>query len=142
MDTETPAPSDPAITPDDETHIAVFCPIIALLTADINRPICLVAFVLVAFLSQLSVPLEDVLTKMRGIDWPANFLFIASTCSCMIVGLRLTWGGIRYSWASANVLVPLIVGVVGIAISLVYEAKWASHPTIKGVRKFLFNTWG
>ena len=56
-----------------------------------------------------------------------NFLIIASSTSCAIA---LTWGGIRFPWSSANILVPLILGLVGIIAFLVYEATLAKHPIV------------
>ena len=59
-----------------------------------------------------------------------NFLIIASSTSCAIA---LTWGGIRFPWSSANILVPLILGLVGIIAFLVYEATLAKHPIVSSL---------
>ncbi|CDO74565.1 hypothetical protein BN946_scf184771.g1 [Trametes cinnabarina] len=56
-----------------------------------------------------------------------NFLVIAST-TCIVLGL--TWGGIKFPWSSAKVLVPLIVGLVGLAFFILYEAMWAKNPIV------------
>lgn len=44
--------------------------------------------------------------------------------------IALTWGGIQYSWASANVLVPLVLGLAGLALFGYYEARVAEHPIV------------
>jgi hypothetical protein len=44
--------------------------------------------------------------------------------------IALTWGGIQFPWSSARVLVPLILGLLGLAGFLVYEAKLAQHPIV------------
>lgn len=47
------------------------------------------------------------------------FLLVASLCSFLIA---LTWGGVSYAWISWHTLVPLIMGVIGLCIFVLYEA--------------------
>ena len=56
-----------------------------------------------------------------------NILVIGSTTSAL---LALTWGGIQYPWDSAHVLVPLIIGFVGIFAWVLYEIMVPLEPTI------------
>lgn len=56
-----------------------------------------------------------------------NFLIISSSSAVIIA---LTWGGVRYPWASVHVLVPLIIGILGIALFFMYEAKFAKNPLV------------
>ena len=56
-----------------------------------------------------------------------NILIIGSSTSAL---LGLTWGGIQYPWNSAQVLVPLIVGFVGIFAWVIYEVLVPVEPTI------------
>ena len=42
----------------------------------------------------------------------------------------LTWGGIRYPWSSVHVLVPLVLGIVLMAIFFVYECFVVAEPTM------------
>lgn len=44
--------------------------------------------------------------------------------------LGLTWGGVQYPWSSARVLVPLILGFVGIICFMIYEALVPMEPTV------------
>ena len=37
----------------------------------------------------------------------------------------------QYAWNSAATLVPLILGVVGLAITIVYECRLAKHPFLQ-----------
>lgn len=37
----------------------------------------------------------------------------------------------RYPWTSPNVLVPLILGFVGMALFMVYEALVAKEPLVR-----------
>ena len=56
-----------------------------------------------------------------------NFLVITSTIACTI---GLTWGGITAPWGSAKVLVPLVLGLVGLGVFIAYEATLAHYPLV------------
>lgn len=56
-----------------------------------------------------------------------NSLIMASSISCM---LAITWGGVQFAWTSPRTMVPLIIGVIGLALSLVYEAWIPSQPSV------------
>jgi hypothetical protein len=56
-----------------------------------------------------------------------NFLVIASTVAYTI---GLTLGGITAPWGSVTVLVPLVLGLVGLRVFVVYEATLAKHPLV------------
>nr|VWP00177.1 Polyketide synthase/peptide synthetase [Ganoderma boninense] len=63
-------------------------------------------------------------------DWSGNGIIILST---VLVLLGLTWGGIRFPWASPQVLVPIIIGVLGIVLFFVAERFWLKGQTIPDV---------
>jgi len=44
--------------------------------------------------------------------------------------LGLVWGGNSYAWSSAAVLVPLIVGIVGLVIWYFVELRVVEYPTV------------
>ncbi|EKM52350.1 uncharacterized protein PHACADRAFT_198411 [Phanerochaete carnosa HHB-10118-sp] len=50
--------------------------------------------------------------------------------SSIAVVLALTWGGVQYPWSSAQILAPLIIGLPGLLLFLLYKAKVAKHPMI------------
>lgn len=56
-----------------------------------------------------------------------SFLIISSTTGCIIA---LTWGGIVFSWSSDHILIPLVLGICGMVIFLVYEARYAYDPIV------------
>ena len=56
-----------------------------------------------------------------------NFIIIAGA-TLAITGL--TFGGIRFPWDSAQVLAPLIIGLVLMAFFFFYESKFAEYPCI------------
>ncbi|KAH9848461.1 hypothetical protein C2E23DRAFT_862664 [Lenzites betulinus] len=52
------------------------------------------------------------------------------TASTVLIFLAITWGGLRYPWSSTQVLVPLILGVLGMLSFFVIERYWLKGPTI------------
>ncbi|KAH8101534.1 MFS general substrate transporter [Cristinia sonorae] len=94
----------------------------------LNLPLCGIACGVVVLFLNLPTPQGHFWKKLSQIDWLGNIIIIASTTSCM---LALTWGGIRLPWASAQVLVPLVLGVVGLGVSLFYEFKYPIKPTVR-----------
>ncbi|KAJ7709506.1 MFS general substrate transporter [Mycena rosella] len=94
----------------------------------LNLPLCVITTITVAFFLNLHTPRGNMWEKLLKVDWMEHSYI------CLI-GLLYSWpsGGGSASWSSATVLAPLIVGFVGLGISLVYEAKWAAQPTIPAV---------
>jgi MFS family permease len=93
----------------------------------LNLPISLVGSLLVVHFLDLPTPPGNYGDKFRRMDWMGNLLVIASTIACTI---GLTWGGTTAPWGSATVLVPLVLGVVGLVVFKAYEATIASHPLV------------
>lgn len=54
-------------------------------------------------------------------------IFVAASTATI---LGLTWGGVSYSWSSYKVLVPLILGIAGMAAFLYIEKRFVKHPTV------------
>ncbi|KAG8899736.1 hypothetical protein FRB99_006465 [Tulasnella sp. 403] len=97
------------------------------LSGDMNLPLCGIAIVLVFFFLDVKVPRTDFGTKMRSMDWIGNALVIVATTISVVA---LTWAGVKYPWSSYRVLVPLILGLAGLAAFLFYEAKFATDPVV------------
>ncbi|KAF8058199.1 MFS general substrate transporter, partial [Lyophyllum atratum] len=93
----------------------------------LNLPLCAIALSVVTLFLHLKTPTESFRAKFFKIDWIGNAIIISSACSCM---LALTWGGTQFPWSSYQILVPLILGIAGLVFALVYEARWASKPTV------------
>nr|GAT46162.1 predicted protein [Mycena chlorophos] len=108
----------------------------------LNLPMSGFAFVLVIVYLSVKRPEGSIRSKLAQVDWLYVFLcalrlslIVLSGNAFVIVGsglaiIGLTWGGIRYPWASAQVLAPLIIGLVMLAVFGVYEAKVPAYPTI------------
>ncbi|KIP07377.1 hypothetical protein PHLGIDRAFT_105716 [Phlebiopsis gigantea 11061_1 CR5-6] len=93
----------------------------------LNIPLTGLAAILVVLFLNLKKPSGSLRGKLGRMDWVGSFLIIASSCATVI---GLTWGGVQFPWASANVLVPLVLGLVGLVGFFVYEAIGAQEPII------------
>ena len=56
-----------------------------------------------------------------------NFIVISGTTLAMV---GLTFAGIRFPWGSAQVLIPLVIGLASIGAFIFYEAKVPNGPSI------------
>jgi hypothetical protein len=71
--------------------------------------------------------------KLSEIDYIGSIIFVASLTSFLA---PVSWGGVMYSWSSWHTLVPLILGVAGLAVFCIYEIYFATY-TIIPMRMFL-----
>ena len=67
----------------------------------------------------------DIRSKLVKIDYVGSILTIISSI-LLLIGLN--WGGVTYPWASAQVLVPLLLGAFILFLFLIWEAKFAGLP--------------
>ncbi|KAI0206593.1 MFS general substrate transporter [Astrocystis sublimbata] len=66
--------------------------------------------------------------KLKRIDFAGNGLLLASSVSVLIA---LTWAGSVYPWSSYRVLVPFIVGLIGLADFFWLEgSSWVREPVM------------
>ncbi|KAI0297884.1 hypothetical protein B0F90DRAFT_1669278 [Multifurca ochricompacta] len=65
--------------------------------------------------------------KLSRMDFIGNILITGSTTSTVI---GLTWGGVQFAWSSASVLVPLIIGLVGLGVFIIYEIYLCKPPVV------------
>ncbi|KAF2856133.1 MFS general substrate transporter [Plenodomus tracheiphilus IPT5] len=61
------------------------------------------------------------------IDWPGMIMFIIGV-GCIILAIQ--WGGTEYSWSSAPVIIPLVVGVVLTIVFFGYEYLLGPDRTV------------
>jgi hypothetical protein len=127
---------------------------------DLNIPLSGIAALLVVCFLRLKTPGGSVTQKLRRIDWMyANsfqYLILRQLCclrrgsltlnllpslsissgngiviaSTVAVNLALTWGGVQHSWSSYHVLLPLIIGIAGLGLFLVYETHFPQEPIV------------
>ncbi|TCD71946.1 hypothetical protein EIP91_000078 [Steccherinum ochraceum] len=93
----------------------------------LNLPLSGISFGLVVIFLKVRAPQGSIWEKLKRVDWIGNFIVIAGS-TLAITGL--TFAGIKFPWNSAQVLVPLIVGLVLIGVFILYEAKIPREPTI------------
>ncbi|KAF8322732.1 MFS general substrate transporter [Clavulina sp. PMI_390] len=93
----------------------------------LNLPLDGIAALLVLVFLKMKIPPGTFVEKARKIDVAGNLLIIGSTTSFI---LALTWGGVTYSWSSYKVLVPLVIGSIGLCGCVVYEAYIPKYPTM------------
>ncbi len=77
---------------------------------------------------EIKRPCMPFIDKVRSIDWAGGFLF---TGSASIFLMGLSWAGSQYPWSSPAVIVPVIIGAVGFAAAVMWEAYGAKHKFIR-----------
>ncbi|KAN0107384.1 MFS general substrate transporter [Russula decolorans] len=93
----------------------------------LNLPICAFNATLVLLFLRLKTPPATLREKLSKMDIIGNILVIGSTTSVVI---GLTWGGVRYPWSSAHVLSPLVIGLVGLGVFIIYEIYFCKPPIV------------
>ncbi|KAK7039367.1 MFS domain-containing protein [Favolaschia claudopus] len=93
----------------------------------LNLPVGGIAIALVTFFLSVKRPEGSVREKLAKVDWGGNALIITATT---LANIGLSWAGIRYPWDSAQVLAPLIIGLILFLVFAAYEAKIAVSPTV------------
>ena len=88
---------------------------------------CPVSIIIAIFLLPLRRVKGSVATKIRQLDWYGSVLTLAWA---ILVLLALSWAGSRYSWDSAAVLAPLLIGIALLAVFLYVEAKVVPLPLV------------
>ncbi|KAH8810839.1 major facilitator superfamily domain-containing protein, partial [Xylogone sp. PMI_703] len=103
----------------------------------INLPFCAIGLVMIFFFVNLEHKNHaSLFQKLRTqVDWIGSFIF---TTSITLALVALTWGGINFSWASAATIVPLILGILGLGATWVWEKRYATNPFI---RLAIFKEW-
>lgn len=75
--------------------------------------------------------------KFRRIDFIGNFILIASTVSVLIA---LTWAGAVHPWSSYHVIVPLVLGLLGLVGFCVFEGSGIAPEPVMPLRLFANRT--
>ncbi|KUL85720.1 hypothetical protein ZTR_08516 [Talaromyces verruculosus] len=75
------------------------------------------------------------MAKLTCIDWIGGFLFIGGMTSFL---MAITWGGADHAWDSAATLAPLVIGIVGTIVSILWE-KWGAREPF--IRLAIFSNW-
>ncbi|KAK3324832.1 major facilitator superfamily domain-containing protein [Cercophora scortea] len=94
----------------------------------INFPFCALGFIMVPLFVKLKTEKTSLASKLARVDWIGGFLFIAGMTTFLV---GLSWAGIQFQWRSVQVIVPLILGVTGIGLSIVWECYYAQEPFLR-----------
>ncbi|KAH0262852.1 MFS general substrate transporter, partial [Aureobasidium melanogenum] len=94
----------------------------------INLPFCAISLATVPFTIRYTRPKITTKEQLLSIDWMGIMLSIAST-TLFLVGI--SWGGTEYPWSSATTLCPLLIGLAGVVLTVIYETKYASVPFLR-----------
>ncbi|TGJ83587.1 hypothetical protein E0Z10_g5158 [Xylaria hypoxylon] len=94
----------------------------------INLPLCAIGFTaILAFLRLHKVPGAFV-TNIIAFDWMGVVLLTASLTAFLV---SISWGGVMFPWSSWQTLVPLILGILGIPLFIIYERNVPNDPIVR-----------
>ncbi|KAI0700472.1 iron permease [Cytidiella melzeri] len=93
----------------------------------LNLPITAAAASLEMFFLPNNPPQAAFAQKIRRLDWLGGSIIVGGSAS---LTLALTWGGLRFPWDSAQVLVPLIIGVAALCVFFVVENYCVTEPIV------------
>ncbi|BGP33571.1 hypothetical protein JCM10296v2_005375 [Rhodotorula toruloides] len=92
----------------------------------LNLPLTGLALSLLLVFLNIKAPQTTLREKLEQMDY-ANVIFVAGA-TALILGL--TWGGSAYAWSSYHVLAPLLLGIFGLVVFFVVEARFVKYPTV------------
>ncbi|KAI1870009.1 uncharacterized protein JN550_005599 [Neoarthrinium moseri] len=101
----------------------------------LNFPFCAFGLIVTPVLLTIRPRVESTRQKLARVDWVGGALF---TASLTIFLFALTAGGTQYSWSSARIVAPLVVGSVGLVATGLWEEFGAREPILK---RSLFHSW-
>ncbi|KAK0618507.1 multidrug resistance protein Fnx1 [Bombardia bombarda] len=94
----------------------------------LNLPVCGIALVLLWIFLRTKYKKDTMRSSLKRVDLGGNALLVASVASVLIA---LTWGGTQYAWSSFRTVMPLVLGLVGIAAFLALEStRLIPEPTM------------
>lgn len=83
---------------------------------------------LVPFLQVNFTKESSLINRLKRVDWIGNLVLTPSLVSILIA---LTDAGTRAPWSSWRIIVPLVLGFIGLIVFQVYEASsWCIEPTV------------
>ncbi|KAJ3810408.1 iron permease [Lentinula lateritia] len=96
----------------------------------LNLPLTGISALLCIFFLHLKAPKSSIPDKIAKIDWIGNIIIIGS-CTSFLLGL--TWGGVHFTWSSVAVVVPIVIGGLGMIAFLIYESLIPTEPMVPWV---------
>ncbi|KAH7024902.1 major facilitator superfamily domain-containing protein [Microdochium trichocladiopsis] len=66
--------------------------------------------------------------RLKRIDYIGTLILVGAVTSVLI---GLSYGGTLYAWSDARIIVPLVLGILGLFVFHAYEtASWVKYPTL------------
>lgn len=95
----------------------------------INLPLSGVALVLMVLFLRVRYDKETSMwAKLKRVDFLGNAVLMSSIISIL---LALTWGGTLHAWNSWTIVVPLVLGFLGLGCFMWYQgSRWCLEPTM------------
>ncbi|ETS72922.1 hypothetical protein PFICI_15314 [Pestalotiopsis fici W106-1] len=91
----------------------------------INLPLDGLAFLIILFFLDISSPRTPLLKGLQAIDWVGSALVVGGTLMFLFA---LELGGVSAPWHSAKVVCLLLFGLLGWALFIFWEARYARFP--------------
>ncbi|KAK4503241.1 hypothetical protein PRZ48_006669 [Zasmidium cellare] len=95
----------------------------------VNLPIAGLALVLVVLFLQMEYKrAASWRSALARVDFVGNGIFVAATVAILFA---LTYAGVRYPWSSWRIILPLVLGFVGLGLFFIFEqTPWCIEPTL------------
>lgn len=91
-------------------------------------PFCGIGFATIPFVLSLKPKTETLAEKLRRVDWIGGFIFVSSVTAFLVA---ISWGGTQQPWNSFRTLVPLLIGIAGIIVAMIWEIYGAKEPFLR-----------
>ncbi|KAI9055073.1 hypothetical protein LZ554_000038 [Drepanopeziza brunnea f. sp. 'monogermtubi'] len=95
----------------------------------INLPVSGVALLfIIPFLNLKYKRVGTVWDRTKRVDWLGNFVLIGAVTAIL---LALAWGGTKFSWSSWHILLPLVMGFLGlVGFAIIQVSGYVEEPTM------------
>lgn len=91
-------------------------------------PFCAIGLALVPLVVSLKPRSATWREMLVRVDWIGAFFFIPSATGFLVA---ISWGGTQFHWSAVAVIVPLALGFLGLASTVVYERFFAKEPFLR-----------
>jgi predicted membrane channel-forming protein YqfA (hemolysin III family) len=91
----------------------------------INIPVVVIVMIGIWFFLTLKTESSSIREKLKRVDYVGIVVFVGSATSFLF---GLTAGGVLFPWKSANVIVPLVLGIFGLVGFWIIEDYLVTEP--------------
>jgi hypothetical protein len=94
----------------------------------VQFPFCALGLVLTPLYVNLTTKKTSLMSKLARVDWVGGLFFIGGMTSFLV---GISWAGIQYEWRSVQAITPMLVGVLGVVIAVIWECYGAREPFLR-----------